>query len=134
MRSLRLFYAALVFTVSLGSAAAFELPYFHNGDPLAPRDEWGQLHQMGTLNETDLVQRERWRLFYYAKSGRDLMNDRAYVGSLQVSLQRTGYYCGPIDGFYSPDVTDAVMRFQKAHRMRVSGNLTIAVRRALHMP
>ncbi|MDQ6624584.1 MAG: peptidoglycan-binding protein [Verrucomicrobiota bacterium] len=134
MRSLRLFYAALVFTVSLGSAAAFELPYFHNGDPLAPRDEWGQLHQMGTLNETDLVQRERWRLFYYAKSGRDLMNDRAYVGSLQVSLQRTGYYCGPIDGYYSPDVTDAVMRFQKAHRMRVSGNLTIAVRRALHMP
>jgi hypothetical protein len=124
----------LLFASAVLTAKAFELPYFHNGDPLAPRDEWGQLHQMGTLNDTDLVQRERWRLFYYAKSGRDLMNDRAYVGWLQVSLQRTGYYCGAIDGFYSPDVTDAVMRFQKAHRMRVSGNLTIAVRRALHMP
>ena len=134
MRSLRFVTSALAFIVSLASAAAFELPYFHNGDPLAPRDEWGQLHQMGTLNDTDLVQRERWRLFYYAKSGHDLMNDRAYVGSLQVSLQRTGYYCGPIDGYYSPDVTDAVMRFQKAHRMRVSGNLTVAVRRAIHMP
>lgn len=134
MKSLRAALVGSLIMLLVSSASAFELPYFHNGDPLAPRDEWGQLHQMGTLNETDLVQRERWRLFYYAKSGRDLMNDRAYAGSLQVSLQRTGYYCGPIDGFYSPDVTDAVMRFQKAHRMRVSGNLTIAVRRALHMP
>lgn len=134
MKSLRAAFFGSLVLVLVSSAAAFELPYFHNGDPLAPRDEWGQLHQMGTLNETDLVRRERWRLFYYAKSGRDLMNDRAYVGSLQVSLQRTGYYCGAIDGFYSPDVTDAVMRFQKAHRMRVSGNITVAVRRALHMP
>jgi hypothetical protein len=134
MKPLRVALVGFLMMLLVSSASAFELPYFHNGDPLAPRDEWGQLHQMGTLNDTDLVPRERWRLFYYAKSGRDLMNDRAYVGSLQVSLQRTGYYCGSIDGFYSPDVTDAVMRFQKAHRMRVSGNLTIAVRRALHMP
>ncbi|MFN2476158.1 MAG: peptidoglycan-binding protein [Chthoniobacterales bacterium] len=134
MMLLRCAIGALLFTLAAASGSAFEIPYFKSGDPLAPRDEWGQLHQMATLNETDLVQRERWRLFYYAKSGRELMNDRAYVASLQVSLQRTGYYCGPVDGFYSPDVTDAVMRFQKAHRMRVSGNLTIAVRRALHMP
>lgn len=134
MRSLRLLSAALALAAFIGSAAALEIPYLHNGDPLAPRDEWGQLHQMGTLNETDLVQRERWRLFYYAKSGRDLTNDRAYIGSLQVSLQRTGYYCGAIDGYFSNDVSDAIMRFQKAHRMRVSGYLTVAVRRALHMP
>lgn len=123
-----------VLACSVGLAHAFEIPYFKSGDPLAPRDEWGQLHQMGSLNETDLAPREPWRLFYYAKSGPVLANDRAYVGSLQVSLQRLGYYCGPIDGLFSPDVTDAIMRLQKAHRMRVSGNLTVAVRRALHMP
>lgn len=130
----RLFLLPALFACSLSVAQAFEIPYFKSGDPLAPRDEWGQLHQMGSLNETDLAPREPWRLFYYAKSGPVLANDRSYVGSLQVSLQRLGYYCGPIDGLFSPDVTDAIMRLQKAHRMRVSGNLTVAVRRALHMP
>lgn len=89
---------------------------------------------MPTLNETDLEHHEAFRLFYYARSRRELANDRAYVGSMQVSLERMGYYCGPIDGLFSPDVIDAIARFQKAHHMRVTGNLTIAMRRALHMP
>ncbi len=122
------------FILSAASASAFELPFFKSKDALAPRDEWGELHQMPILNATDLERHEAYRLFYYAKSRRELMNDRAYVGSMQVSLQRMGYYCGPIDGVFSPDVIDAIARFQKAHHMRVTGNLTIAMRRALHMP
>ncbi len=89
---------------------------------------------MAELNETDLAHREPDRLFYYSKSRRELAKDPAYVGSMQVSLRRMGYYCGPIDGVYSTEVIDAIARFQKAHRMRVTGNLTIAMRRSLHMP
>lgn len=125
---------ALVFAFSAASAIAFEFPFFKSRDPLAPRDEWGKLHQMPTLNETDLAHREAYRLFYYAKSRNDLVKDSAYVGSLQVSLARLGYYCGEIDGVFSPDVTDAIAKLQKAYQMRVTGNLTVAVRRALHMP
>jgi hypothetical protein len=29
---------------------------------------------------------------------------------------------------------DAIARLQKAHGQRVTGNLTVAVRRAVHMP
>jgi hypothetical protein len=117
-----------------GSAAAFDYPFFRGRDPLAPRDEWGLLHQTPRLNVTDFERRERWRLFYYSKSGKKLTEDRAYVGSLQVTLTRLGYYCGPIDGIFSLDVSDAIARFQKGHHMRITGTITVAVRRALHMP
>ncbi len=125
---------ALLFALSAASAGAWEFPFFKSRDPLAPRDEWGKLHQMPTLNETDFARRQPDRLYYYAKSRHDLAKDPAYVGSLQVSLKRMGYYCGEIDGVYSPEVTDAIARLQKAHHMRVTGNLTVAVRRAVHMP
>ncbi len=125
---------ALVFALSAASASAWEFPFLKSRDPLAPRDEWGKLHQMPVLNETDFARRDAYRLFYYAKSRHDLAKDPAYVGSLQVSLKRLGYYCGEIDGVFSPEVSDAIARLQKAHLMRVTGNLTIAVRRALHMP
>ena len=59
---------------------------------------------------------------------------KAYVGALQVALQRNGYYCGPIDGVYGPDVSDAIAKLQKNHSMRVTGTLTDPVRRALHLP
>ena len=68
------------------------------------------------------------------QSGRKLANDPAYVGALQVALRRTGYYCGSIDGVFSPEVIDAITRLQKNHSMRVTGNLSPAVRRALHLP
>ncbi len=134
MKFSRLLLCAVVLAWSAGSAAAWEFPFFKSRDPLSPRDEWGKLHQMPTLNETDLARREAFRLFYYAKSRNDLAQDPAYVGSLQVSLKRMGYYCGEIDGVFSPEVTDAIARLQKGHGMRVTGNLTIAVRRAVHMP
>lgn len=130
----RLFSLAFVFALSVASAGAWEFPFFKSRDALAPRDEWGALHQMPTLNQTDYEHREGYRLFYYAKSRHDLAKDPAYIGSLQVSLQRMGYYCGPIDGVFSPEVQDAIAHLQKAHRQRVTGNLTVAVRRAVHMP
>ena len=103
-------------------------------DPLAPRDSWGLLHQTTSLDDTDFERREIWRLFYYSKSRSVVTADPAYVGALQVALRRNGYYCGPIDGIFSEDVSDAIARLQKGHSMRVNGALTVAVRRALHLP
>ena len=63
-----------------------------------------------------------------------LLLDPAYVGSLQTALRRLGYYCGPVDGVFSPEVSYAIARLQKNYSMRVTGNLDTPVRRALHMP
>lgn len=123
-----------VFSLSTGSAGAWEFPFFKSRDALAPHDEWGALHRMPSPNQTDFERREAYRLFYYSKSRHDLANDPAYIGSLQTTLQRMGYYCGAIDGVFSPEVQDAIARLQKAYGMRVTGNLTVAVRRAVHMP
>ena len=112
-----------------------QTPLFHSTDPLAPRDEWGVLHQSKDLNPTDYEPRRYLsRLTYNTMGRRTLVNDRAYVGALQVALQRHGYYCGPIDGIYTVDVTDSIARLQKNHSMRVTGTLTVPVRRALHLP
>ena len=108
---------------------------FRSVDPLAARDEWGILHQMPKVNSTDLERRRfHTRLTYNMQSGRSLINDPAYVGALQVALNRNGYYCGEPDGVFSPDVRDAIARLQKNYSMRVTGNLTLAVRRALRLP
>ena len=58
----------------------------------------------------------------------------AYIGSMQTALRRLGYYCGPVDGVFTPEVADAIARLQKNYSMRVTGTLTDPVRRALHMP
>ena len=58
----------------------------------------------------------------------------AYVGALQRDLSRLGYYCGPIDGVYSDEVSDAIASLQKNYSMRVTGTLTVPVRRVLHLP
>jgi peptidoglycan hydrolase-like protein with peptidoglycan-binding domain len=65
---------------------------------------------------------------------RDLIAQPAYVGALQRDLQRLGYYCGPIDGVFSDEVAIAIARLQKNYSMRVTGTLTIPVRRALFLP
>lgn len=67
-------------------------------------------------------------------SRHQLLADSAYVAALQVCLRNRGYYCGPIDGINSEDVTEAIARLQKNHTQRVTGRLTVAVRRALHLP
>ena len=71
--------------VSATGARALEDPLFHSTDPLAPRDEWGVLHQTPKLNHTDFFPRQSHRVYYYFKSGRELLADPAYVAALQVS-------------------------------------------------
>ena len=113
---------------------ASEDPLFHSTDPLAPRDEWGVFHQTPTLYPVDFAPRHGHRIYYNFKSGRELLADPAYVGALQVSLRNRGYYCGPIDGINSDAVTEAIAKLQKNYAQRVTGHLTVSVRRALHLP
>ena len=131
----------IVLAVGLRTAVAdvveifCDRPFFHSTDPLAARDDWGLLHQSRTnLNETDFAPRYPWRPLYYLESGRGLTAKPAYVGALQRDLRRLGYYCGPIDGVFSDEVSDAIARLQKNYSMRVTGTLTIPVRRVLFLP
>lgn len=115
-------------------AINYEDPFFHSTDSLAARDDLGLLHQSRAVNETDFAPRHGWRPLYWLEGRRGLITQPAYVGALQRDLKRLGYYCGPIDGVFSSDVSEAIARFQKNYSMRVSGTLTIPVRRALHLP
>ena len=116
------------------SAFALEDPLFHSTDSLAARDDFGKLHQGPWLNSTDFEPRYHWRPLYYLESGSALTAQPAYVGALQAALRRLGYYCGPIDGNFTPEVSEAIARLQKNYSMRVTGTLTIPVRRALFLP
>jgi len=111
-----------------------EIFSYHSEDSLAPRDEHGLLHQMPTVRATDFERRYTRRWTYYFMANEQLMAQPAYVGALQRDLRRLGYYCGPIDGVFSDEVSDAIARLQKNYSMRVSGTLTDPVRRALHLP
>jgi hypothetical protein len=132
---------ALTLALCLGATIAqadeydiFYNDFFRSTDPLAQRDDYALLHQGKAVNATDFAPRYRWRLCYYFKAPEQLVVDPAYVGSMQTALRRLGYYCGPIDGVFTPEVSDAIARLQKNYSMRVTGTLTDPVRRALHMP
>jgi Putative peptidoglycan binding domain len=132
---------ALALIFSLGATIAhadeydiFDYDIFRSIDPLAQRDEYGLVHQGRNVNATDFAPRYRWRWIYYFKAREQLVLDPGYVGSLQAALRRLGYYCGPVDGVFTPQVADAIARLQKNYSMRVTGTLTDPVRRALHMP
>jgi hypothetical protein len=103
-------------------------------DPLAARSDYGPLHQMPALNATDFAPRYRYRFAYYFKAPEQLVVQPAYVGALQRDLRRLGYYCGPIDGIFSDEVSNAIAHMQKNHSMQVTGTLTDGVRRALRLP
>ena len=107
---------------------------FRPTDALAPRDDLGLLHQTPSVNSTDFARRYHWRPLYWLEGKHDLVRQPAYVAAAQRDLQRLGYYCGPIDGVYSDDVGEAIAKLQKNYSMRVTGTLTIPVRRALHLP
>jgi Putative peptidoglycan binding domain len=110
-------------------------PLFHHSDVLAPRDDLDFIHQSGTtIYDPELAHRLHSRLSYNVQSGRELIRDPAYVGALQRDLARLGYYCGPIDGVFSADVSEGIARLQKNYSMRITGTLTLPVRRALHLP
>ena len=130
---------ALILGLSAMIARADEYGIFFNdnfpsGDPLAQRDEWALLHQGRAVNATDFAPRYHWRWVYYFKAPEQLILQPAYVGSMQTALRRLGYYCGPVDGVFTPEVADAIARLQKNYSMRVTGTLTDPVRRALRMP
>jgi hypothetical protein len=128
---------ALCLGATIAQADEYDIFYndiFRSTDPLAQRDEYALLHQGKAVNATDFAPRYRWRLCYYFKAPEQLVVDPAYVGSMQTALRRLGYYCGPIDGVFTPEVSDAIARLQKNYSMRVTGTLTDPVRRALHMP
>ena len=89
---------------------------------------------MPNVDETDYFPRWGSRVYYYFKSGHELLRDAAYVAALQTAMRNRGYYCGPIDGVFSDEVSDAIARLQKNYSLRVTGTLTDPVRRALHLP
>lgn len=103
-------------------------------DPLAQSDEFGRLHQSPHLNRTDFAPRYPSRCAYYLMPGEMLVADVAYVGALQTALYRNGYYCGPIDGVFSAEVSAAIAKMQKNYSQHVTGTLTLGVRRGLHLP
>jgi|SRR5205085_8918729 len=115
-------------------AFAEDEPLFHSSNPLAPRDEWGRLHQMPTVIPSDFEHRNGSRWYYYFKSRHELLRDPAYVASLQTVLRNRGYYCGPLDGVMSDLVTEAIAKVQKNYVQNVDGQLTVAVRRVLNLP
>jgi hypothetical protein len=129
---------ALVMFCAFGSVRAFILDEdifsIRSTDSLAQRDDYGLLHQGKTLNSTDWDTRHCCRFVYYFKASEQLVLDRAYVGAVQRDLHRLGYYCGPIDGVFTPEVSDAIARLQKNYSMHVTGTLNDPVRRALHLP
>ena len=132
---------ALVLVVGLSAAVVqadefdvVDYGIFRSVDPLAQRSEWGPMHQTPHVNATDFAPRYSWRWIYYFKGRDQLVLDPGYVGSLQTALRRLGYYCGPVDGVFTPEVADAIARLQKNYSMRVTGTLTDPVRRALHLP
>jgi Putative peptidoglycan binding domain len=113
----------------------YDAPFFHSTDTLAPRDELDLLHQSRTtVYDIDFAPRRGWRLFYWLQGSSELLRQPAYVGALQRDLKRLGYYCGPIDGVFSIEVSEAIARLQKNYSQRISGNLTVPVRRVLHLP
>jgi hypothetical protein len=132
---------ALALILGLGATIAradeydvLDYDVFRSTDPLAQRDEWGLVHQGKVVNATDFAPRYHWRFCYYFKAPEQLIVQPAYVGSMQTALRRLGYYCGPVDGVFTPEVGDAIAHLQKNYSMRVTGTLTDPVRRALHLP
>ena len=125
---------AFVALMAAPALAQDEQPLFHVRDPLAPRDEWGALHQMPDVRASDYAPRWGSRWYYYFRSRHELARDPAYVAALQTVLKQNGYYCGAIDGVMSDALSEAIARAQKNHLQPVTGTLTVAVRRALHLP
>jgi hypothetical protein len=132
---------ALALILGLGATIAqadefdiVDFGIFRSTDPLAQRSGWGLVHQGKAVNATDFAPRYRWRWCYYFKAPEQLIVQPAYVGSMQTALRRLGYYCGPIDGIFTPEVGDAIARLQKNYSMQVTGTLTYEVQRALHLP
>jgi hypothetical protein len=131
---MRLSILGVLLTVATSTADLTDEDFLRKVDPLAPHDEWGLLHQSREVNAVDFAQRYPSRWFYYFKASEQVVMQPAYVGAMQRELRRLGYYCGPIDGIFTPEVGDAIALLQKNYSMRVTGTFTDPVRRALRLP
>ncbi len=126
--------AAVVAVCSLTANAADDYHWDRERTTLLPRDEWGILYTPKVIHEADFARTRMWRLFYWNKPGHELEQDPAYVGAVQDTLKRNGFYCGPIDGVFSDAVSNSIALLQKSYGQRVNGRLTLSVRRALFLP
>ena len=96
MKTILLISFALVLSAFNASAdlkdIIFDRPFLHATDSLAPRDDWGLLHQSRTtIYDVDFAPRHPWRPLYYLEGGRELVASPAYVGALQRDLARLGF-------------------------------------------
>lgn len=133
MRTIRSGHLLFALVFGLHATVFAGYPFVYK-DGLAPRDDWGKLHQSPVVIPTDFEPRYAVRFHYYFKGARTLQSDPAYVAAVQTALQRLGYYCGGIDGVFGPETSEAITRLQKSYSMRVTGNLSVGVRRTLHLP
>src|SRR3954464_15349485 len=106
--------ACIVGGLGFGTARAQDIEEFwlRPYDTLAQRDEYGLLHSSKQVKPTDMESRYHCRPFCYLGGGRDLVREPGYVGSLQESLRRLGYYCGPIDGVFTDEVAASIAHMQ----------------------
>lgn len=67
--------------------------------------------------------RERVPQHYWGRQSGLVLNAMA----VQRALAQRGYYRGPIDGVMGPGSRDAVARYQRDHRLAVTGNINFDV-------
>ena len=56
------------------------------------------------------------------------------VQAVQTQLMQLGYYTGPIDGMFGPTTRDAVVKYQIAKRLSVTGSLSSDTLQSLGLP
>jgi hypothetical protein len=56
------------------------------------------------------------------------------VQAVQTQLMQLGYYTGPIDGMFGPTTRDAVVKYQIAKRLSVTGSLSPDTLQSLGLP
>ena len=68
---------------------------------------------------------------YPDRNGYGDQSNNSMVGSAQQQLAQEGYYRGSIDGAFGPETRRAVIRYQRNHGLRVTGDLTPTTLQAL---
>jgi Putative peptidoglycan binding domain len=71
---------------------------------------------------------------YYDQSGNADQYSDSTVATAQERLAQQGYYRGEIDGVFGAQTRRAIMRYQSAHGLRVTGNLNADTLHALGLP
>src|SRR5438128_5475673 len=69
---------SLILMVGTATAWASDDDFFRSLDPLAPRDDWGLLHQTRDVSAVDFAPRYHSRALYYFKASEQLTVQPAY--------------------------------------------------------